>query len=180
MIETTPDAMTLKFMLENASPNPKVLEIGTLRWYSKPTHHKAWFPAASEFIMTDVSEGIDVDVVSDAHELSKVFPENHFDVIIACSVWEHLHSPWIAAEELLKILKPGGVFFVQSHLVFPEHGYPNDYFRFTRMAFEHIFKGASRVVTEYEYPCKIVPPAAVEWHDGTAPEFLNTCIAGIK
>ena len=178
MIESKITGDTLKFLFDNAPPSPKVLEIGTLRWYANPTHHKQWFPQASEYVMTDISAGTDVDIVSDAHTLSETFSD--FDIVIACSVWEHLHSPWIAAQELLKVLKPGGLFFVQSHLVFPEHGYPHDYFRFTTKAFEHIFKGASVVITEYQYPCKIVPPPGVEWHDGSAPEFLNTCIAGLK
>jgi hypothetical protein len=45
---------------------PRVLELGTLRWESdRPTHHKEWAPHASEYVMTDVAPGTDVDIVAE-------------------------------------------------------------------------------------------------------------------
>lgn len=171
---------TFNHFAANIKPASRVLEIGTLRWGANPTHHREWVKDHSEYIMTDIKAGQDVDIVSDAHKLTEVFEESSFDIVIACSVWEHLHSPWIAAEQVLKILKQGGQFFIQTHLVFPEHGYPSDYFRYTKAGLKRLFQGASETVTGYEYKCKIVPPEGVVWHDGNAPEYLNVCISGIK
>jgi hypothetical protein len=35
------------------------------------------------------------------------------DALIACSVFEHIRKPWLAAEEIGKILKPGGTAFTR-------------------------------------------------------------------
>ena len=132
-----------------------VLEIGTRRWVeSKPTHHKIWFPDAT-YRMTDIQDGLDVDIVSDIHCLSKTFNEESFDIIVACSVFEHLQYPHKAAEEILKVLKKGGLFFVQTHQTFQVHGYPSDYFRYTTEGLKVLFEKASEVQANYEFPCEI-------------------------
>lgn len=155
------------------------MEAGTKRWYDRPTHHKDWFKT-SHYVMSDIEGGKDVDIVCDLHELDKKFDANSFDFFWASSVWEHLHSPWVAAEQVLRVLKPGGAFFIQTHLVFPEHGYPHDYYRFTRMALESLFKNASCVVSCYDYECTVTPKdSVVEWNKA-APAYLNSNISGIK
>lgn len=170
-----------RHFISNISDGAIVLEIGTRRWDNDLcTHHRKWVKDYLSYIMTDIEEGTDVDVVSDAHTLSDTFAAESFDIVIACSVWEHLHSPWIAAQEVLKILKPGGQFYIQTHLCFPEHGYPSDYFRFTKEGLKNLFKGAREMVAGYEYRCRIVAPDSIVWHDGSAPEYLNVCLSGIK
>lgn len=130
--------------------------------------------------MTDVQEGADVDVVSDAHSLSKTFPVEQFSTILSCSVFEHLHSPWVAAEEILKVLKPGGLFFIQVHQCFPIHGFPDFYFLFSDSALKHLFKGASKVVASYDYPATLTPDdSSIDWNKA-APVFLNANISGVK
>jgi len=67
-----------------------------------------------------------LDFVVDAHKLP--FAANTFDYAFSLSVFEHLHSPWLAADELFRVLKPGGKVFTlvafQQHL----HGFPHHYF----------------------------------------------------
>lgn len=154
----------------------RVLEIGTRRWGPNPTHHKAHLTGWSDWVMTDFMDGVDVDVVSDAHALAATFPEASFDCVWASSVWEHLHSPWTAAEEVLKVLKPGGLFFIQTHQTFPIHGYPHDYFRYTREGMESLFRNATDVVSSYEYPCRIEHEVVREPYDRDC--FLNVSITG--
>lgn len=164
----------------SAMNSPSVLEIGTKRWTTgKSTHHKAAYPNAGVIVFGDVENGEDVDIVCDAHSLSKTFGENAFDVFWASSVWEHLERPWIAAKEVERILKPGGVFFIQTHQSFPLHGYPKDFFRFSQEALRVLFDWATDIHTTYDYPCKIKPPANVPWND-LAESFLNVSIYGKK
>lgn len=170
---------SIEFFLKHIQKDPSVLEIGTKRWREDdPTHHKFWFFTqgvnASEYVMTDVTEGMDVDKVSDAHALSGKFGENRFDAIWSSSVWEHLHSPWIASREVIRTLKPGGVFFIQTHFTFCEHGYPEDYFRFTTKALEHLFKEAQEVVACYDFPVIIQSVNPIVNQSG----YFNSCIAG--
>lgn len=169
-----------EFFFENLTSNPRILELGTLRWGKDSTHHRALFPKECEHIKSDVQAGIDVDIVADAHSLSEVFECNSFDAVFASSVWEHLHSPWIAAKEVLKILKPGGVFYVCTHQTFPIHGYPSDFFRFTDKALEHIFSDASEIVSSYSIPCIIQQPKEITVWNAAAESFILVMVAGKK
>jgi hypothetical protein len=163
-------------------PAPSVLELGTLQ--SQPgrsTMHRDWVPHASEFLGTDIQDGPDVDVVADLHTLTDVVGRERFDVILSCSTFEHLKYPTLAAHELMKALKVGGLLYIQTHQSFPLHGYPNDYFRFSRDALASLFgtqMGLEVVATNYDFPARIYSRRV----DGThrMPAFLNTTLWGEK
>lgn len=153
---------------------PAILELGTLRWETNPTHHLEWAPPGSTYVMSDVAAGTDVDVVADAHDLSP-FPAATFDAVVCCSVWEHLARPWLAAQAVARVLKPAGMAYVSTHQTFPLHGYPNDYWRFSTEALDVLFTdaGLERVETGYGYPAAIVPgPEVTRWNTA-APAWLN-------
>lgn len=57
----------------------------------------------------DYYAGENVDVVGDAHELSSYF-DKQFDLIFSSAVFEHLAMPWKVSTEIIKLLKPGGMF----------------------------------------------------------------------
>lgn len=153
---------------------PTVLELGTLRWEETPTHHLAWAPHCTAYVMSDVEAGPDVDVVADAHDLAP-FADGSFDAVISCSVWEHLARPWIAAQALARVLRPGGIAYIATHQTFPIHGYPSDYFRFSTEALDLLFTDAGLVPlgSEYVYPCTITPPAEVTRWNLDAAAWLN-------
>lgn len=154
-----------------------VLELGTKRSQpNRPTHHKAFFPEASRYIMTDFQEGLDVDVVADAHSLTTTFGFQVFDFVWASSVFEHLERPWEAAEEIIRVLKPGGYVFIQTHFAFPWHGYPNDYFRFTHDGLISCFRGLEEKKGWMEFPARII--SQEDPTSASAPAFLNSCLFG--
>lgn len=161
---------------------PRVLELGTLRWDpANPTHHQAWAPHALEYVMSDVAPGTDVDVVADAHTMSKQITGS-FDAIIAVSVWEHLRRPWVAAQELANLMHGGSIAFVCTHQTFPIHGYPDDYFRFTDRALAGIFEDAGLTTLDvgYQYPCSIRPPREVTRWNEAAESYLNVAWYGTR
>jgi SAM-dependent methyltransferase len=161
--------------------SPRILELGTRRWEAdRPTHHKAWRPEAS-WTFSDFLDGIDVDVVADAHDLAP-FADGCFDAFVAVSVWEHLRRPWIAARAAARVLRTGGIAFVCTHQTFPLHGYPDDYFRFSAEALAGIFDDAGFATMEagYQYPSQIVPPPEVTRWNKAAPNFLNVAWSGWK
>ena len=145
-------------------PAPRVIELGTLGWNGRPpVHHRQAVvttnPAAT-WLGTDIEPGPGVDVVCDAHHLAARFAEEPFDAFMACSTFEHFRRPWIVAAELAKIVKPGGIGFVQTHQAFPLHGYPSDYFRFSLQAMAELFSsdiGWQITLGEYRFPAKILP-----------------------
>lgn len=167
----------LQFFLRDIRPQMRVLEIGTRRWFDQPTHHKDLFPSPQEYWMMDESPGVDVDICGDIHCMPF---SSEFDAVWCSSVFEHLHSPKVAAEKILEALKPGGIFFIQTHQTFPIHGFPRDFCRFTTEALTEMFSQAQITMASYDFPCKIMPLIPVpNWNDG-AESFLNVCIAGIK
>lgn len=81
------------------------------------------------------------DIVGDIHALP--FADSSEEAILCLSVLEHVENPWKAAEELYRVLKPGGYLFVHVPFLFyyhAERGYYKDYWRFTEDSVEILFK----------------------------------------
>lgn len=160
---------------------PRVLELGTKRSIAnRSTRHDAWIPNAGEYLGTDIEAGVDVQVVADAHRLCQVVGEEQFDVIISCSTFEHLKYPHLAAHQLMKALKVGGILYIQTHQSFPLHAYPYDYFRFSREAMEGLFgtqMGFRVIASGYSVPLSLYSP---ELLDRDAPAFAIVHLCGEK
>jgi len=92
-----------------------------------------------EYVGFDVLAGNNVDVVGDAHKLSDYFEPESFDIVVALAVFEHLAMPWIVAEEITKVLKPGGLVLVETHFSYGEHELPWHFFQFNKNALECLF-----------------------------------------
>ncbi len=162
--------------------SPSVLELGSLQSVpGRSTLHRDWVPHASEFLGTDIEDGPDVEIVADLHRLTDVVGPERFDVILSCSTFEHLKYPTVAAHELMKALKVGGLLFVQTHQSLPLHGYPNDYFRFSQDALASLFgtqMGFEVIATNYDFPVRLYSRrVATTQH---MPAFLNTTLWGEK
>ena len=165
-----------------AMSQPRVLELGTKRSIpTRSTRHDDWIPHAAAYLGTDIEAGPDVDIVADVHRLTQMTGEEQFDVIISCSTFEHLKYPHLAAHELMKALKIGGVIFIQTHQTYPIHAYPYDYFRFSREALAGLFgtqMGFRVIATDYEFPLQINTRREPALHNLDA--FLNTRLFGEK
>jgi hypothetical protein len=161
---------------------PSVLELGTKRSVSgRSTMHRDWVPHASEFLGTDIEAGTDVDIVADAHQLSEVVGDERFDVILSCSTFEHLRYPTLAAHQIMKALKVGGMLYVQTHQSFPLHGYPLDYFRFSQAALASLFgttMGFEVVATNHDFPIRVYSRRVPDLQ--LLPAYLNTTLWGEK
>lgn len=163
---------------------PTVLEIGTRRVIpTSPTIHKDWVPHAAEYIGTDFASGLDVDVVADVSQLSTAFGEQRFDAIVSCSALEHIQYPWVAAVEICRTLKVGGLLFVMTHQTFPIHGYPYDYWRFTKEGLQTLFGaqvGFECIESCYNYRASILSRVPGRLRRAAAPSFLNSTILAKK
>jgi SAM-dependent methyltransferase len=78
-----------------------------------------------------------VDVVGDLHALP--FKPASIDFIFALAVVEHLHNPFVAAEQMYTALKPGGYVYAECNFVFPYHGYPDHYFNASIHGLRQVF-----------------------------------------
>ncbi len=60
-------------------------------------------------VNVDIHPGLGVDVVGDAHRLSRFLAHDHFAVAASASLLEHVAAPWLVAAELARVLRPGGL-----------------------------------------------------------------------
>lgn len=134
-----------------------VLDIGTKRVKEEaPTHGKRYYNYPVNYVMTDMQDGLDVDIISNAHTMSTVFGCNSFDAIYSDAVFEHIEKPWLASQEMYKVLRPGGVFYHRTVFIFAEHWYPSDYFRYTQFGLRSVFDWATDIETNYNHQAKII------------------------
>lgn len=120
--------------------NIRILEIGSREVTGLSSGRKLFSNA--EYVGFDYYPGLNVDVVGDAHKLSQYFGEERFDIIYSSAVFEHLAMPWVVATEISKILKVGGLVFVETHMSFSSHERPWHFFQFSDMALRVLFSPA--------------------------------------
>ena len=118
------------------------LEVGS-RARSGVNNRDTYLPEDIEFTGVDVLEGEGVDVVCDAHELSKHVSHDHYELVYSLNVFEHLLMPWKVVLELNKVMKKGGVVMIFTHHAFPLHDLPWDYYRFSDNAWYSLFNKAT-------------------------------------
>ena len=122
-------------------PGMRVLEIGSREVTGESTI-RARFTEA-QYVGFDYYPGPNVDVVGDAHKLSSYFsPDEKFDLIFSSAVFEHLAMPWVVATEISKVLKVGGMLFVETHFSFSSHERPWHFFQFSDMGLRALFSPA--------------------------------------
>jgi SAM-dependent methyltransferase len=61
-----------------------------------------------------------------------------FDLIMANQVWEHLDRPYAATRNILRMLRPGGWFWVAVPFFAPFHGAPVDCSRWTARGLKNL------------------------------------------
>lgn len=109
-------------------PNPTIFDIG-----SKQTRGAYGFgppPADAKIVCVDIFDGAGVDLVADAHDMHMV-AEASVDCVVTVSTLEHVRYPQKVIAEIYRILKPGGLVYVNVPFVFPFHADPDDFYRFS-------------------------------------------------
>lgn len=91
-------------------------------------------------------------VVADITNCPQVEDES-FDAVVSVSCFEHLSRPWRAAEEITRILKPGGITCHFAPFSFYYHEGPLDYWRFSPDGLQFLFRD--------------LEPLKVEWFGGS-------------
>jgi SAM-dependent methyltransferase len=118
----------------------RILEIGSREVTGKSDARERFSNA--EYVGFDFYPGLNVDVVGDAHKLSQYFSNQRFDIIYSSAVFEHFAMPWVVATEIAKLLKIGGILFVETHLSYGSHERPWHFFQFSDMALRVLFSPA--------------------------------------
>ena len=142
------------FVLENQQRvKSPILELGSRQCGgTSQSNFRKDFPKKS-YIGTDLEAGEDVDVVCDFTNTAEVRDRlgvGSFRTAICLSVMEHCWQPFRMAENLYQVLAPGGVLLLSVPFVWRQHGFPDDYWRFTPSAIRVLFP-AFTVVEDASY-----------------------------
>ena len=89
----------------------------------------------------DIARHENVDVVGDGLRLPLAGGE--FDGAVLDAVLEHVPDPFRVVAEVHRVLRPGGFVLAHAPFLYPYHGAPHDYFRYTD-------EGLRRVFAEFE------------------------------
>jgi SAM-dependent methyltransferase len=78
----------------------------------------------------------------------KSFRESTFDFVLSDQVLEHIEgNPQLAFDESLRVLKQGGIAVHTTCFVYPVHGAPSDFWRFTPEALRYLARDFSEIIT---------------------------------
>lgn len=142
MAKTVSHRKWQKYLIELGNkPGMRILEIGS-REVTGQSKAREGFSEA-EYIGFDFYPGKNVDVIGDAHKLASYFKEEEkFDLIYSSACFEHFAMPWVVATEIAKLLKVGGLVFVETHFSYNSHERPWHFFQFSDMALRSLFSDA--------------------------------------
>lgn len=104
----------------------------------------------NDCVNIDIQKKINVDIISDAHELP--FQDNSFDIVILTAVLQLCENPYRVADEIRRVLKCNGHIYIDAPFVQPYCRDMPDLFRFTRDGLMLVFKKFSVIECNVSIP----------------------------
>lgn len=99
------------------------------------------------------------------------FKSDTFDAVFSLAVLEHVKNPFECAQEIIRVLKPGGILYVAVPFLQPFHGYPDHYYNMTSSGLKNLFSEKLQII-ECSVPLAGLPIWCLSW-------FLNSYIRGL-
>jgi len=94
--------------------------------------YEQWINQAeyNQYIGIDLSgnQNADVHISADG---KWPFADNSIDAILFTQVLEHVRQPMVIIDEITRVLKPNGLVIITVPFMYPAHGLPHDYRRYT-------------------------------------------------
>jgi SAM-dependent methyltransferase len=121
----------------------RILEIG-----GRANPYRETFPNF-EYVCLDLEvtePGVIKGDITNCPELES----NSFDAVISVDVFEHIREPWLAAPEIIRILRPGGFTYHSTLFSWRYHPCPVDYWRYTPEALMFLFKDLRVMRSEFD------------------------------
>jgi hypothetical protein len=128
-VSAQPPVVNRFWKMVAARPPGRLLEVGGRG--PKAHVNRERLPPHWTYVGFDIHPGENVDVIGDAHALSRYFPPSSVDVIFCDQILEHLFAPWGFLLEANTVLKVGGLLFVSTPSCAPLHAEPWDFYRFS-------------------------------------------------
>jgi len=107
--------------------------------------------AQAQWTGLDFQAGEGVYIIADVHALPPEWT-NRFTGVLCSEVLEHVARPWLVLPEIQRVMQPGGWLIITTLFAFPEHGYPDDYYRYSRQGMMLLLQdaGFGEIVTQYD------------------------------
>jgi SAM-dependent methyltransferase len=83
---------------------------------------------------------------------SSIIPDNTFDCILCCEVFDHVEEPFKAAAEIYRMLRSGGLAFITTPFLLEIHPPFPDCWRFTEYGLKALLKDFKILKMEYVGP----------------------------
>jgi SAM-dependent methyltransferase len=110
----------------NGDETGKILEIGS---HIGGFNIRSLSPKNMEYVGVDLDSGPGVDIVLE-NQYVLPFEDNSFDYVISSSCFEHSEFFWLNFLEIMRVLKPSGIFYLNAPSNGDFHRYPVDCWRF--------------------------------------------------
>jgi hypothetical protein len=135
-----PDHPWVRFVGAMRERSGRVLEVGsrTVGAITGGVDRDPFGPGCTK-LGCDIHPGDAVDFCVDVHALSSVVPVGSLDGVFSVAVLEHLAAPWMAAAEMNRVLKIGGLSMQLTVQAWPMHEQPNDFWRMSDRGLEALF-----------------------------------------
>lgn len=130
------------------SPNMRVLDAGAGEGRFRPEL------AHTRYVGIDLAVGdIDwdydnLDVISDLFRVP--FAQGSFDAAVCFQVLEHVSEPQRVLQEIGRVLKPGGTFFLSAPQSWHQHQKPHDYYRYTSFGLRYLVEESGMEIRSIE------------------------------
>lgn len=121
-------------------PGGRVLEIGG-RGHPR---HRVFDADRFEYLNLDLAETGPGVIIGDITHCPEI-PDASFDVVLSVDVFEHIDRPWLAGEEIVRILRPGGLVYTSTLFSWRYHPCPIDYWRYTPEALAFLMRGTDTI-----------------------------------
>jgi len=109
------------------------------------------FIGDANYILLDIEKkainGDDITVIEADICNCREIDSNSVDFVFSNSIFEHLHSPWKACEEIGRILKPGGICYTDTVFSWRYHPVREDYYRYTHTGLRFLFETYGKLKT---------------------------------
>ena len=98
----------------------------------------------------DLRSGNNIDIIVDnPYDWQNEIEDESYDVVISGQAFEHIEYFWLTLEQVKRVLKPGGLFFLIVPSTGPVHKNPHDCYRFNENAMKAMAKYINFNVIEY-------------------------------
>ncbi|SHL51449.1 Methyltransferase domain-containing protein [Roseovarius litoreus] len=94
--------------------------------------------------------GAKIDVMAGDITQCPHIPDASYDFIFSFDVFEHIDKPWLAASEITRLLRPGGVTVHSTLFSWRYHPCPIDYWRYTAEGLKSLFGDLDCLCSEFD------------------------------